>query len=298
MSETAPSWRPAPLLPAGDGLGAGLALGALIIGLVASLALAWLGADLRAGQALGARLGGEATVAVAAAPGPEPLESSTAAAWRAAESLSALPGVASARVMTPQPDDRALAQTLGIGAPANDPGRLIAVRLKTGHSGVPSAQWLQRLRAEGLRAGVDDHSLGSGPVERGLWLSTLRLIGLCAVSLIAAAALGALGADRLIGRHALRLRLLGGFGMTDLDGLRLVLTPILIAAAVASGLAAAGGALLAAAGDVRPPGLSAFVGRPQGTDLWVILFWPPLSVLASLGVAAVMSRRQLRRLIP
>lgn len=298
MSDNAKSWRPAPLLPAGDGLGAGLASCALLIGLVASLALGWLGADLRAQRDVALRLGGEATVAVAAARDPKPLESSAAAAWRAAESLSTLPGVASAKVLAPAPGDGALAQMIGVGDAGRNPGRLITVRFSRGHLRPASAQWLLRLRGEGMTAAVDDHSLAQGPIERGLLMSALRLAGLCGVALIALAALGALGADRLILRHATRLRLMGSFGMTDLDMLRLVLIPILIAAVAASGLGALGGALLVGGGGLRPPGLATFVAAPRGPDLLIILVWPPLGVLASLVMAAVTARRHFRRLIP
>jgi hypothetical protein len=298
MSVETKSWRPAPLIPAADGFGVGLAVSALLIGLVASLALGWLGADLRAKRDVAPRLGGEATFAVAAARGPEPLESATAAAWRAAESLSSLPGVASAKVLDPAPGDGALAQTLGVGDAARDPGRLIAVKAAGGPAGLSSAGWLRHLRGEGLTAAVDDHRLTSGPIERGLLMSALRLTGLCLVSLIAMAAIGAWGVDRLILRHAMRIRLMSAFGMTDLDLLRGVLTPVLVATIIASGLGAVVGGLLAEGGGLRPPGLAPFVTAPRGLDLLIILLWPPLGVLAGLGVAAVMARRQLRRLNP
>jgi hypothetical protein len=298
MTSDLQSWRPAPLLPSREIAALGLVIAGALICFIAGVALAWLSADLRAQVAVAGRMGGRLTIAVAPASQGNPLESSPAAAWRAAEILNAMVGLASVRVLEPAPGDAAIAEALGARGAPETPVRLIALTYQPQSRHPTASEILRQLRSHGLVAAADDHGLMSGPVERVLVLDAARLAGVCLVAFVALTALSAWAVDRIVTHHGGRLALLGRLGMTDSALLTQIIVPMAAAAAAIGVLGAIGGALAALSGGFRPPGLSAIVAAPRPADLPLVMLWPPLTLLAVVGTAAVTARRHLRRVIP
>jgi cell division transport system permease protein len=205
-------WRPGPLLPRGDTRDGGLVFVIAVLCFFACLsALAALAAD-RAARGWATQLQGSATVLVR----PRGGESVDAAAARAAETLAGVKGVNEAVALEKDKAVALLQPWLGkdVLAQGGGPGqtgladdlpipRLVTLELDK--NAPPSADTLDRaLRAQGIDATVDDHSLWIGDIVRaGRWAraaaaGVFALTALAAAAVIAYAARSALAARREI----------------------------------------------------------------------------------------------------
>jgi len=293
------AWRPGPLLPpAGGAAVTALFLGAALISLMAVLAMAWLSADLRARHTLRARLSGGATIAVMARRTPGDLESLDAAAWRAREILATTPGVVSAQVQDPAPEDRAIAAAMGAGAA---PSRLIALVFAP-HAAPASrptmGALIGALSREGMAGAADDHNPATGPVERAL---TVDGAALALTAVVFMGLLGGLAGTMVQARArgvAPRITLLSSLGMTNTAILMRVLSPVALSASLA--LIAGGAVALAIMGLAAPrlPGLAAVVPAPGGVDLILAAAWPAAAILVVLLTATLVGAARMKRLAP
>lgn len=299
MSLDPRAWRPGPLLPpAGGAALTGLFLGAALISLMAVLAMAWLSADLRARPTLRARLSGGATIAVMARRTSGDLESLDAAAWRAREILATTPGVASAQVLAPAPEDRAIAAAMGAGAA---PSRLITLVFapRAAPASLPTMGTLiGALSREGLAGAADDHSPTTGPVERALTVDGAGLAVAGAILMGVLAGLTAAMIQSRARRVAPRITLLSGLGMTNTALLMRLLSPVTVSASLA--LTIGGAAALAIMGLAAPrlPGLAAVIPAPGAVDLILAAAWPAVAILVVILAATVVGAARMKRLAP
>jgi cell division transport system permease protein len=178
-----PRRRPAPLLPREDARDGALGFVVATLCFLACLAVvAAIGAD-RAARGWSAQLTGSATVLVR----PKGDETADAAAARAAEALASVKGVAEADALERDKANALLAPWLGSDAGLDDlpTPRLVNVDLdpKTPAS---AADMTAALRAAGVDATLDDHSLWLKDILRAGALA--RLAAIATAVLIAAAA--------------------------------------------------------------------------------------------------------------
>ena len=185
MSERfdAQRWRPAPFLPEREARDGALIFVVAVLCFLACLtAMGVLAAD-RAARGWTNQLVGEATVIVR----PRGGETPDAAAARAAEALAGTPGVAEARALEPAKAYDLIRPFLGDISDLEDlpVPRLIAVTLDPKHP--PDARRLDAaLKAQGVDATVDDHSIWIKDIRRAGRL--VRWLGIGVFVLIAAAA--------------------------------------------------------------------------------------------------------------
>jgi len=176
-------WKPAPFLPDADARDGSLVFVVATLCFLACLtALAVLASD-RAARGWTQQLTGEATVIVR----PKANETPDSAAARAAETLAGVPGVAEARALEKEKAEALTAPWLGEETDLSDLPipRLVAVVL-TPEDPADTKTMNQALRAQGLDASVDDHSVWMKDIERGASLA--RWIGMAVFALIATAA--------------------------------------------------------------------------------------------------------------
>jgi cell division transport system permease protein len=180
MSGAEARQKPGPILGPG-GRGRGLAILAIVLlTFAAALATIAAAAAARSAETLSARLGDDATIAVWGAG----LESADAAAARAQEVLTGVPGVKSARALDPASGDALIAQLMGATAVNPDQVRLVAVDFASG-APVAAGRLVSALGASQIEAKVDDHSwpasptldAAAGAVGGGLILILLVLLG-------------------------------------------------------------------------------------------------------------------------
>ncbi len=156
-------WWPQPLLPAPDGRQFSLQFVIAVLTFLAGLSLIAALASDRAAEGWRGQLRDAATVVVR----PTGLETPDSAAARAAEALAGVRGVTEARAMEGAQAEALLARWMGPGPlPADLPvPRLVTLVLDRQHPPMTSA--LQgALRAAGVDATVDDHSVWAGDVMR------------------------------------------------------------------------------------------------------------------------------------
>jgi len=299
MSLDPRAWRPSPLLPpAGGAALTGLFIGGALVSLMAVLAMAWLSADLRARPALRARLNGGATIAVMARRTSGDLESLDAAAWRAREILAKTPGVASAKVLAPAPEDRAIADTMGAGA---SPARLIALAFapRAAPASVPTiGALIADLSREGVAAAADDHDPVTGPVEHALAVDAAGLAFTGAILTGVLAGLTAAMIRSRARRVAPRITLLSGLGMTNTALLTRLLSPVILSASLALIIGGAGALAILGLAAPRLPGLAAVIPAPGAVDLILAAAWPALAIPVVISAAAVVGAAWMKRLAP
>ena len=158
-------WRPAPLLPRGDGRDGTLLFVVAVLCFLACLtAMGVIAAD-RAAHGWTSQLTGEATVIVRPTGGETP----DAAAARAAEALAGTPGVTEARALEPAKAYDLIRPWLGDVSDLEDlpVPRLVAVTLDSTHP-ADSRRLAQALKAQSVDATVDDHSR---------WIKDIRKAG-------------------------------------------------------------------------------------------------------------------------
>lgn len=178
-------WRPASLLPKGDGRDGALAFVVAVLCAVACLtAVVGLAAD-RAAQGWARDIRGAATVQVRPSAG----ETAGEAAARGAEALAGVRGVSEAAAQDRQAAEALLRPWLGGGALPEDLPipRLVTVELDRAHPAT-SAELKAALSAAGVDGTVDDHARWLGDIQRaGLITRGLAI----AAGIVMAAAAGA-----------------------------------------------------------------------------------------------------------
>lgn len=176
-------WRPAPFLPETDSRDGSLIFVVATLCFLACLtALSVLAAN-RAADGWTDQLTGEATVIVRAKGGQTP----DSAAARAAETLAGIPGVVEARALEKEKAEALVAPWLGdLEDLADLPvPRLVAVELDRETPATADAMD-RALKAQGLDAVVDDHSVWMADIRRAAGLA--QGFGIAVFLLIAAAA--------------------------------------------------------------------------------------------------------------
>lgn len=176
-------WRPAPFLPETDSRdGALIFVVATLCFLACLTALSVLAAN-RAAHGWSDQLTGEATVIVRAKGSQTP----DGAAARAAETLAGVPGVVEARALEKEKAEALVAPWLGDLEDLGDlpVPRLVAVQLD-GEAPATAEVMDRALKAQGLDAVVDDHSVWIADIQRAARLA--QGFGVAVFLLIAAAA--------------------------------------------------------------------------------------------------------------
>lgn len=176
-------WRPAPFLPESDAHDGALTFVVAVLCFLACLTALGVIASDRAARGWSDDLASEATVIVR----PKTTESPDSAAARAAEALAGAPGVSEARAIERAKAEALIAPWLGPGVDLEDlpVPRLVAVTLDPERPA--TATGLDRaLKAAGVDAVVDDHSMWIADIRRAAGLT--RWFGLGVFLLIAAAA--------------------------------------------------------------------------------------------------------------
>jgi cell division transport system permease protein len=187
MSATSPEewtdWRPAPLLPRGDGRDRSLVFVVAVLCFLACLTVFAAIAGDRAAQGWSRDLAASATVQVRPSGGQTPSE----AAARAAEALAGVPGVTEAQVLDRAEAERLLEPWLGKGNIPDDLPlpRLVTVDLDPAAPATPEAL-KAAMTAAGVDADLDDHRRWLTEVERAG--AAVRIGALFACLLTAAAA--------------------------------------------------------------------------------------------------------------
>jgi cell division transport system permease protein len=192
-------WKPAPLLPEQDARDPALIFVVAVLCFLACLtAIGVLAAD-RAAHGWAGQLTGEATVIVRQRGGETP----DAAAARAAEALAAVPGVAEARALEQDKAYDLIRPWLGEVADLEDlpVPRLVAVTLDKARP-AKAAAMSRALKAQGLDAVVDDHSIwikdirNAAGVVRWTAAGVFLMIALAAGAVVAFATRAGLTARR------------------------------------------------------------------------------------------------------
>ena len=192
-------WRPAPFLPEKDARDPALIFVVAVLCFLACLtALGVIAAD-RAARGWAGQLTGEATVIVRARGG----ETADAAAARAAETLAGVRGVAEARALEREKAYDLVRPWLGDVTDLDDlpVPRLVAVTLDP-EAPAAAPQLTMALRAQGLDAVVDDHSVWLKDIRRAAgvvrWTGAgvFLLIALAAGAVVAFATRAGLAARR------------------------------------------------------------------------------------------------------
>lgn len=176
-------WKPAAFLPETDARDGSLIFVVATLCFLACLTALTVLATDRAARGWSDQLTGQATVIVRA----KGSETPDSAAARAAEALSGLPGVGEVRALEKEKAEALIAPWLGDTADLDDlpVPRLVAVDLDPKAPATP--QSLDKaLKAQGLDAVVDDHSIWLKDIQRAAGIA--RWVGVGVFVLIASAA--------------------------------------------------------------------------------------------------------------
>lgn len=178
-------WKPAPLLPRADARDGSLSFVVAVLCFLACLtAIAALGAN-RAAQGWQSELVGSATILVR----PKPGETPDAAAARATQTVSGMKGVVTAEALEPAKAKALLKPWLGDGDILDDlpVPRLVAVELDRAKPATAQAMGAE-LKAAGVDASVDDHSLWIKDIVRAGQATRLAALAIFALLFAATAA--------------------------------------------------------------------------------------------------------------
>ena len=278
-----------------------LALAILVLSVVAGLELVAATAAIRTAVAWSPRLAGSATVAVSGGG----LESTEAAAARAAEILARAPGVARLAVLDPDPGDAVAGRLMGLdgAAPGADPPRLLAATFASGE-GASAAALAQSLRRGNIVAAVDDHGVWTGPLERMAVVAAATAAASLLLLIVLVWALAAGSAGGAVRRHSARVSLLLHLGATD----GMILGPVsarAVGAAALGALIGVGAAAALAAAAIWSPALAdwikaqlaAQIGVAPGLDAWDLAaaaIWPPVAIVIAFWAAGGAAKSRLR----
>lgn len=283
-------WRPAPFLPETDSRDGSLTFVVAVLCFLACLTLlALLAADRAAGDWTD-QLEGQATVIVR----PKANETPDGAAARAAETLAGVAGVAEARALEREKAEALVAPWLGDADLSDLPvPRLVAVQL-TRESPATAKALDQALKAQGLDAVVDDHSVWMADIQRAAQMARWAGLGVFGLISIAAAAVVAFAtrAGLAARREVVEVLHLSGAEDGFIAGLFQVRFARMAATA---GLFGAGGAAIMGA-------LLRLAGGGQGLTPVLPIAWSDLlfvlpAPLAAGAVAAVAARLTAQALI-
>ncbi|MDP1739398.1 MAG: ABC transporter permease [Caulobacter sp.] len=284
-------WKPSPLLPRRDPRDGALVFVVAVLCFLACLtAIGALAAD-RATRGWTSQLTGSATVVVRA----QGAETPDAAAGRAAEALAGVKGVIEARALEKEKAEALLEPWLGHEALLDDLPipRLVAVDLDP-KAPAPAAALTQALRAAGVDATVDDHSLWIGDIERAAGIARWAALGVFLLIASAAGAVIAFATRAAMAAHRETIEVLHLSGAQASFVVRLFQTRFAKAAALAGLFGASGAAIIGA--------LARLAGGGQGLTPVLPVAWidmlavVPTPLLAAL-VAAVAARLAARGLI-
>ncbi len=284
-------WKPGPLLPTKDPRDGSLVFVVAVLCFLACLtALGALAAN-RAAHGWTSQLTGSATVVVRA----QGAETPDAAAGRAAEALAGVKGVSEARALEKAKAEALLEPWLGHEALLDDLPipRLVAVDLDP-RAPAKAAALDQALKAAGIDATVDDHSLWIGDIERGAGIARWSALAVFLLIASAAGAVIAFATRAAMAAHRETIEVLHLSGAQPVFVIRLFQTRFAQAAALA-GLFGAGGAAIIGA-------LARLAGGGQGLTPVLPVAWidliavVPTPLIAAL-VAAVAARVAARGLI-
>jgi cell division protein FtsX len=276
------------LLPKVGGRTFWLILAILIVSFLATLEIIGTTTAVRLLWDWPSRLAGSITLTTAG----RGVESSDAAAARAAEILSHDPSIAKAWVLEPDPADALAARIMG--APAGNgqatPPRLVGAAFEPGAQ-ITDQDIRGLMESAGIDAALDDHGWWSGPVERLALLVAVGAVALMLCLLLTLNTLAAGGVRRAFDRVEPRVVLLQHLGATDAMLLQPFRVGIGDAAFLGSILGTAAAVGLGAAVIWYPPvsawlasqGLAAPPLEPW--DLTTALIWP-LAVLLTAPLAA------------
>ena len=277
--------RPAPLLPPEDARDGALVFVVAVLCFLACIAaVAALGAN-RAANGWRTQLTGSATVIVR----PSASETADAAAERAAEALSAIrPGVAEADVLEKEKAQALLAPWLGTGDVLEDlpVPRLVSVDLDPkAPASVPVMD--KALKAAGVDATIDDHSLWLKDVLRAGLMARIAALGAAALITAAAAAVIAFATRAGLAARRDLVNVLHFAGAEDRFIAGLFQVRFARMAALAGLLGAGAAAMIATAARVLGGGAGLTPVLPQAwSDLLVL---PVCPLIAGL-VAALAAR--------
>ena len=284
-------WRPAPYLPQAEARDPALIFVIAVLCFLACLtALGALAGD-RGARGWTGQLVGEATVIVRARGGETP----DAAAARAAEALAGLPGVTEVRALEREKAYELIRPWLGDIADLDDlpVPRLVAVTLDRKHPATATALD-KALKAQGLDAVVDDHSMWikdirrAAGVVRGTAIAIFVLIAGAAGAVVAFATRAGLAARRDV------VEVMHLIGAEDSQISSLFELRFARIAALSGAIGAASAGLLGAVLRMIGGGAGITPALPIAwIDLLAVL---PCPVLAAL-VAALAARVTARRLI-
>jgi cell division transport system permease protein len=293
MSEPfdAARWKPASFLPEADARDPALLFVVAVLCFLACLTALGVIAGNRAAQGWAGQLTGEATVIVRARGGETP----DAAAARAAESLAGIAGVTEARALEREKAYALIKPWLGDVADLEDlpVPRLVAVSLDR-KKPATAAALDKALKAQGLDAVVDDHSVWIKDIRRAA--GVVRWTAAAIFVLIAGAAAAVVAFATRAGLTARRdvVEVLHLTGAEDAQIANLFELRFARVAAIGGAAGAVAAALLG--------GLLRLIGGGQGITPALPIAWVdllavlPCPVLAAL-VAALAARLTARRLI-
>lgn len=277
-------WKPSPLLPRRDPRDGALVFVVAVLCFLACLTLIGALAADRAARGWTGQLSGSATVVVRAVGAETP---DTAAA-RAAEALSGVAGVTEARALDKARAEALLEPWLGREALLDDLPipRLVTVELDPG-TPATAAALDKALKAAGLDATVDDHSLWIADIERSASVARWTGLGVLILILTATAAVIAFATRSAMAAHHETIEVLHLSGAQPAFIIRLFQTRFARAAALAGLLGASGAAIIGS--------LARLAGGGQGLTpvlpvAWIdLLAVAPAPLMAAL-VAAVAAR--------
>jgi len=284
-------WKPAPLLPRKDPRDGALLFVVTVLCFLACLtALGALAAN-RAAHGWTGQLTGSATVVVRA----QGAESPDTAAGRAAEALAGVPGVVEARALEKAKAEALLEPWLGADALLDDLPipRLVAVDLDPKRP-ARAATLDQALKAAGIDATVDDHSLWIADIERGAGIARWSALAVFLLIASAAGAVIAFATRSAMAAHRETIEVLHLSGAQASFVVQLFQSRFAKVAALAGLFGAAGAAIIGA--------LARLAGGGEGLTPVLPVAWidliavVPTPLLAAL-VAAVAARLAARGLI-
>jgi len=284
-------WSPAPLLPRRDARDGALIFVVAVLCFLACLtAIGGLAAD-RAARGWTSQLSDSATVVVQ----PKGAETPDAAAARAAEVLAGVKGVAEARALEKEKAEALLEPWLGREALLEDipMPRLVAVDMNPG-APASAADLDRALKAAGVQATVDDHSVWIADIQRGAGIARWAALGVCLLIISAAAAVIGFATRAGLAAHREVIEVLHLSGAETGFVARLFQTRFAMAAGAAGLFGAAGAAMIAAVVRLAGGGQGLTPVLPLAwIDLAAVL---PAPLMAAL-IAAVAARLSADRLL-
>lgn len=271
-------WRPGPLLPRRDARDGALVFVVAVLCFLACLTAIGALAANRAAQGWTSQLSDSATVVIQ----PRGAESPDTAAARAAEALAGVKGVTEARALEKEKAEALLEPWLGREALLDDlpVPRLVAVELDP-RAPAKAADLDRALKAAGVQATVDDHSVWIADIQRAAGIARWFALSVCLLIVAAAAAVIGFATRAGLAAHRDVIEVLHLSGAETGFVARLFQTRFATAAGLA-GLFGAGSAAAIAA-------LARLAGGGQGLTPVLPLAWIDLLALLPAPLMAALT---------